>query len=63
MYMFIRKMAASDRCYDDRKSNSSHGQLVTPQNRVTSWPYCFYSAPRCSHCKRCTSYGNSNYPL
>jgi len=21
--------------------NSSHGQLVTPKNRVTSWPYCF----------------------
>jgi len=20
---------------------------------------CFYSAPQCSHCKRCTSYGNS----
>jgi len=22
------------------------------------WAY-FYSAPQCSHCKRCTSYGNS----
>jgi len=30
--------------------------LVVP---ILYCPFSFYSAPQCSHCKRCTSYGNS----
>jgi len=31
--------------------------------QMKSWAHHnFYSAPLCSHCKRCTSYGNSVCP-
>ena len=39
------------------KSSMSSGSVITFANqRIRSG---FYSAPQCSHCKRCTSYGNS----
>ena len=33
--------------------------LRRTRNACTRSVPCFYSAPQCSHCKRCTSYSNS----
>jgi len=39
-----------------KSHQNSHSESITFFGRILN----FYSAPQCSHCKRCTSYGNSD---
>jgi len=42
-----------------RETYSSQYFITTPAGEIITRRVFFYSAPQCSHCKRCTSYGNS----
>ena len=61
-----RLATVHERHRQDRTDNGliAYGEAFhqrSPKNRTGHCPVYahFYSAPQCSHCKRCTSYGNS----
>jgi len=45
-------------CNESQPSDVNHPRKECGHGHETH----FYSAPQCSHCKRCTSYGNSIRP-
>jgi len=55
----MQPVRGTRRLQNDRSWQLTHAITHTRPNVKTARTCRFYSAPQCSHCKRCTSYGNS----